>query len=230
MKLSVSTTHKEMLLGCGYWLISLFVLPTALRLVCYLLGISLSLSALNILFFAINFACVVGIFHKFLWESVKVAWVNLRKCLLCAARGLLIYYFLTFVVSLIIAPWIGPDFSNINDDAILELAKEHTGVFAFCTVFLVPVTEEVFFRGLIFQGYFRKNAKLAFLLSVLCFAAIHILDFIGSTDWKTLLACFVQYLPAGIALANAYVASDTIVTPIVMHITINLIAVTALMR
>ena len=75
-----------------------------------------------------------------------------------------------------------------------------------------------------------KNPTLAFLLSVLCFAAIHILDFIGNTDWKTLLACFVQYLPAGIALINAYVASDTIITPIFMHIIINSIAVTALTR
>lgn len=230
MKLSVSTTRKEMLLGCGYWLLSLFVLPTALQLVCYLLGISLSLSLLNILFFAINFICVVGIFHKFLLSSVKVAWAKPWKCLWCVCKGLLCYYAFTFLVSVVIAPWVGPNFSNVNDDAILELAKEHTGLFAFGTVFLVPVTEEVFYRGLLFQGNFHRKPKLAFWLSVFCFAAIHILDFIGSTDWKTLLACFVQYLPAGIALANAYVASDTIVTPILMHITINLIAVTSLTR
>ena len=230
MKLSVSTTRKEMLLGCGYWLLSLFVLPTALQLVCYLLGISLSLSLLNILFFAINFICVVGIFHKFLLSSVKVAWTKPWKCLWCVCKGLLCYYAFTFLVSVVIAPWVGPNFSNVNDDAILELAKEHTGLFAFGTVFLVPVTEEVFYRGLLFQGNFHRKPKLAFWLSVFCFAAIHILDFIGSTDWKTLLACFVQYLPAGIALANAYVASDTIVTPILMHITINLIAVTSLTR
>ncbi|MBQ8748531.1 MAG: CPBP family intramembrane metalloprotease [Oscillospiraceae bacterium] len=230
MKLSVSTTRKEMLLGCGYWLLSLFVLPTALQLVCYLLGISLSLSLLNILFFAINFICVVSIFHKFLLSSVKVAWAKPWRCLWCVCKGLLCYYAFTFLVSVVIAPWVGPNFSNVNDDAILELAKEHTGLFAFGTVFLVPVTEEVFYRGLLFQGNFHRKPKLAFWLSVFCFAAIHILDFIGSTDWKTLLACFVQYLPAGIALANAYVASDTIVTPILMHITINLIAVTSLTR
>ena len=66
MKLSVSTTRKENLLGFGYWLISIFALPSVLYLICNLLGFSLSLSALNILCFAINFVCVVGIFHKFL--------------------------------------------------------------------------------------------------------------------------------------------------------------------
>lgn len=230
MKLSVSTTRKENLLGCGYWLISLFVLPTALQLVCYLLGISLSLSTLNILFFVINFACVVGIFRKFLLSSVKAASANPWRCLWCALKGLAIYYVSTFLISLLIAPWVGPDFSNVNDEAIVELAKQNPGVFAFGTVLLVPVTEEVFYRGLLFQSNFHKKPKLAFWLSVLCFAAIHIVDFIGREDWKTLLACFVQYLPAGIALANAYVASDTIVTPIAMHITINLIAVISLTR
>ena len=230
MKLSVSTTRKENLLGCGYWLISFFFLPTVLFLLGDLLGTPISPSTLNILFFVINFACVVGIFHKFLLSSVKAALTNPRKCLWCALKGLAIYYVSTFLISLVITPWVGPDFFNVNDKAILELAKQNPGIFAFGTVLLVPVTEEVFYRGLLFQGNFHKKPKLAFWLSVLCFAAIHIIDFIGREDWKTLLACFVQYLPAGIALANAYVASDTIVTPIVMHITINLIAVTALMR
>ena len=230
MKLSVSTTHKENLLGCGYWLISLFVLPTLLQLAAYLLGTSLSLSVLNILYFVINFACVVGIFHKFLLSSVKIALTKPWRCLWCAGKGLIIYYFLTFLVTVLVYPWVGPDFSNVNDDAIIELAQEHTAIFTFGTVFFVPVAEEVFYRGLLFQGCSRKSPAVAILLSVFCFAAIHILDFIGSADWKTLLACFAQYLPAGIALINAYVASDTIVTPIFMHIIINLIAVTTLMR
>ena len=230
MKLSVSTTRKENLLGFGYWLISLFVLPTALFLAVDWLGFSLSATLLNILFFVINFACVVGIFHKFLWASAKVAWANPLRCLWCVLKGLLLYYALTFLMSFLTAPWIGPDFSNLNNDAILELTKEHTGVFVFCTITLVPIAEEVLYRGLLFQGYCRKKPKLAFLISVCFFAAIHVLDFIGRADWKTLLLCFIQYLPAGIALANAYIASDTIVTPILMHITINLISVIALTR
>lgn len=230
MKLSVSTTRRENLLGCGYWLISVFVLPTVLRLVSYLLGIALSPSLMNILFFVVNFVCVVGIFRKFLWASVKIALDKPWRCLFCALKGILLYYGFTGLIAFLITPWVGPDFSNVNDNAILELAKENTAVFAFCTIFLAPVAEEVFFRGLLFQGYYRKKPKLAFWMSVICFAAIHIFGFIGSTDWKILLACFVQYLPAGITLANAYAASDTIVTPIFMHIIINLIAVTTLMR
>ena len=230
MKLSVATSRKENMLGFGYWLISLFVLPTVLYLAADRLGFPLSATELNILFFVINFACVVGIFHKFLWKSAKVALKNALRCLWCAGKGLALYYALTFLVSFLTNPWMDPEFSNLNNDAILELAKDHTGAFVFCTITLVPIAEEIFYRGLLFQSYCRKKPKLAILISVCIFATIHVLDFIGSADWKTLLICFVQYLPAGIALINAYVASDTIVTPMLMHITINLIAVTALMR
>ena len=230
MKLSISMTRRELLLGWGYLLITEFALSTILYLIGDLLGFPMSLSTLNILYFVINFVCVVGIFHKFLWSSVKLARAKPLRCLGCAAKGLVVYYALTYLVAIVISPWVGPDFSNVNDNAIVEISKERPGIFAFGTILLVPVAEEVIFRGLLFQGFYRKNKHLALWLSVCCFAAIHIVDFIGSTDWKTLLACFVQYLPAGIALANAYVASDTIVTPILMHITLNLIAVTSLTR
>ncbi len=228
MKLSISTTRKENLLGFGYWLISFFVLPAALHLVSDLSGFSLSPSTLNILFFVTNFVCVTAIFHKFLWASVKVAWAKPWRCLWCGLKGLFIYYFCTFLISFLITPWAGPDFSNVNDNAILELAKEHTAIFIFGTIFLVPVAEEVLFRGLLFQGFYRKNPLLAYCLTTVCFALIHLIGYVGSVDWTTLCICFMQYLPAGIALASAYAASDTIATPIFMHMIINLIGVSAL--
>lgn len=228
MKLSISMTRRETLLGWAYLLISEFVLVPILYLAGDLLGFSLSLSVMNILYFVTNFVCVAGIFHSFLWESLKSAWAKRWKCLWCVCKGLALYYCITFLLSFVLATWVGPDFSNVNDETIIELSKEYPALFAFGTVLLVPVVEEIFFRGLLFQSNYRKYPKFAFWLSVLCFAAVHIVDFIGREDLKTLLACFIQYLPAGIALANAYVASDTIATPILMHIIINSIAVTAL--
>ena len=59
-------------------------------------------------------------------------------------------------------------------------------------------------------------------------SAAHKCEECGSTDWKTLLVCFLQYLPAGIALAGAYEVSGTIIVPMLMHITINLIAIVAM--
>ena len=63
------------------------------------------------------------------------------------------------------------------------------------------------------------------MVSVLAFAAIHVVGYIGLFDPVTLILCFVQYLPAGIILAAAYEKTDTIITPILIHIFINLIGI-----
>ncbi len=228
MKLSVATTRRENLLGLGYWLISLFILPSLLFFIGDLWGWSLSL--LNIIFSVLGFACVVGIFHKFLWASLKKAWQKPWKTLWCAAKGLVVYFGLSFFVSVFVYPWLGPNFSTPNDTAIVEISQENTAVFIFCTVFLAPVTEELLYRGLLFQSFCRKKPILALCVSVFLFAAIHVLDFIGSENLLTLLCCFVLYLPAGLTLINAYIASDTIAAPMLMHILINLLAAITQMR
>ena len=93
-----------------------------------------------------------------------------------------------------------------------------------CTVLLVPVTEEVIYRGVLFQIVYHKNRILAYVLTTVIFAAIHIVGYIGYEDPFNLFIAFHQYLPAGIALAFAYEMSDSIWAPIIIHSTINLIA------
>ncbi len=227
MKLSISTSRAENLLGCGYLLFYQFFLPGLIGTVAYFLGQPISPSLLNVLFFIINFVAVVCIFRSFLWRSVQAAWENPWRCLRCAALGLAVYYVAMFLFSFVILQ-IDPEFSNANDQAILELTTEHGKIIAFCTVFLVPVVEETLFRGLIFQQLYRKNHFLGYCVSAALFSLIHIVGFIGIESWRTLLLCFIQYLPAGIALAGAYKQADTVIAPILMHMTINQIALSAM--
>ena len=56
MKLSISTTHRQTLLGWAYLLITLFVLPSALHTVNDMLATPLSESVLNSIFFTVNFS------------------------------------------------------------------------------------------------------------------------------------------------------------------------------
>ena len=226
MKLSISMTEREIWLGWCFFLIYMFIMPIAVDFV----GTALRLSptGLNILFFLVNFACTAGIFYRFLWKSMKAAWAKPIKSLQYVLMGLGVDFLGSLLVSAIIAPWIGPDFSNVNDAVIIELSKSHTFLFNLCTILLVPVTEEILFRGVLFGTTCKKHAKLALCISVLIFAGIHILDYIGTADWKTLLVCFLQYLPSGFALAWAYVESENIMTPILMHITNNTIAMLSL--
>ena len=226
MKLSISTTRRQTLLGWAYLLIILFVLPEALDIVNALLAKPLSESVLNLIFFVVNFLAVVCIFHGFLWESLKAAAEKMRKCLAIAGLGIAVYFASLWLIKQGIA-LIKPDFSNVNDNSISDMLYARTPFLAFATVFLVPVAEETLYRGLLFQTLQRQNRLLGYIVSVAVFAAIHIMDYVGAYDILTLTLCYIQYLPAGIILALAYEQTDTVITPILIHIFINLIAVFA---
>lgn len=227
MKLSISMTRRERLLGWCYLLLSMFVLPFALALPNALLEYPLSETELNLVFFGTNFIATVLIFHGFLRASILEAKEHLWKCLKAALFGFLLYRAGSIVFA-VVALLLCPAFVNANDQNIMELFQEYPVLLTLCTVFLAPVYEELLYRGLLFQGFQRKNRLLAYVLSAGVFSAIHVVGYIGQHDLLTLALCFVQYLPGGIALAWAYERSDTIVAPILMHIAINQIGIAAL--
>ena len=227
MKLSISMTRRETLLGWSYLLISLFVLPFALALLNGLLRNPLSVTEINLVFTGLNFILVAVIFHRFLLASFTVATERPWRCLRFAAFGFALYYLASLIFALVIGR-IYPDFSNVNDGAVMDLFQEHPTMMALTTILLVPITEETLYRGLLFQGLHHKSRLLAYAISTLVFASIHVMGYIGLYDFVTLCLCFIQYLPAGIALAWAYEKSDTILAPILMHITINQIGVSVM--
>ena len=170
---------------------------------------------------------VAVIFHKFLWKSIKNATAKPWHCLRFAFVGFALYYLSLTLLNLVIN-WLNPNFSNVNDQAISVLAQEYRGLMTLATVLLVPVAEETFYRGLFFQGLHSKNRVLAYIISIAIFGAIHIVGYVGLYDLETLFLCFLQYLPAAFCLAWAYEKTDTIVTPILIHMIINLIGILAM--
>ncbi len=227
MKLSIPMTRRETLLGWSYWLFSLFGLPFGLVFFSALQETPLTDAQINLLYFFTNFISAVVIFHRFLKASLKAAMESISRCLRYGLLGFGIYYVAMLLVSMGIIS-IYPDFTNVNDDAILDMAQEYSGLMALATVILVPIAEECFHRGLIFGGLHKKSRVLAYLISMLVFAAIHVVGYIGQFDPLLLLLCFAQYLPAGFALAWAYEKSDNMITSILIHITINQIGMRAM--
>ena len=96
------------------------------------------------------------------------------------------------------------------------------------TVLLVPITEELLYRGLIFASLYNRSRVLAYIVSTLAFAALHVYTYIGTYPPEQLLLCLLQYLPAGICLGWAYAKTDSIWTPVLIHMTVNTIAVSAM--
>ncbi len=227
MKLSISMTRREKMLGAGYLLVSMFALPFAFGVVSALLPRPLTDTEVNILYFSLNFLCVTLIFRRFLRSSVKAVIAGPWRCLRWALLGLAIYYPVMKLLAIGIQH-ILPDFSNVNDGAIAQMTQSYTALMVFGTGILVPIYEEVLYRGLVFQGLHRKSRALAYCVSMAVFAIIHVMGYVGLYDGLTLLLCFVQYLPAGAILAWAYERSDTVIIPIVMHIIINQISLLAM--
>ena len=121
-----------------------------------------------------------------------------------------------------------PSFSNYNDHSIAAILKGNYFLMLIGTVILVPPVEECLFRGLIFRNLYGKSRWAAYIVSILAFAVIHIIGYIGSYSAIELLMAFLQYLPAGLCLAWAYTKADTIFAPIVIHAAINFISINGL--
>jgi membrane protease YdiL (CAAX protease family) len=226
-KLTATTTRTEMLLGLIYIAMQVFILPAVLIQGNMILGSPLSAVQMNFTMFCIDFICVTVIFHRFLWQGAMCAFDRPFHCLRFAGLGLILYWLGSFLVNMFIFA-VYPDFSNVNDASISQLTQQNYQLMSVSTVLLVPVTEETLYRGVIFGKLYERTRIGGYVLSTLLFAALHVVGYIGLYEPMHLLLCFLQYIPAGLCLAWAYVMSDTIWAPILMHITINQIGVMAM--
>jgi len=220
MKFFTKPAPNEFVFGLIYFLLQLLVIPGILVAVNMMLSNPLPEATLNVICFAVNFVAVLIIFRKFLLANFQTAreapWYMLR----CAGVGFLIYMAGNTVFGLV-STVIDPNFSNINDAAIMEMVQHNYGLMTVGTVLLVPAAEECFYRALIFRNLYDKSPVLAYLLSMVFFSLAHVLGYVTMADWTTLVLCFLQYLPAGFALAWSYRRSGTIFAPILIHMTVN---------
>lgn len=225
--LSVAPDTKELLWGALYIIVQLFVLPFLLARANEALAMPLRAGKLNVIFFMINFGITGWIFRRFIRKTLLDALRHLPSVLISALWGFLLYWAGNLLVTLLILQ-LNPDFINVNDATIGTMVQEDFLPLAVCTVFFVPVTEELLFRGVLFAGFYNRSSVKAFLISVVVFSAIHVSGYILDYSWDTLLLCFLQYIPPSIALGWAYAKSGNILSPMLMHIVINTIGIFAM--
>ena len=221
-RLSVSMNRNELRFGWLYYPIQFLFLPLLIEIVFEKAGFPLSAAWLNTLYFILNFCFILLIFRKFLKKNLKVAVHKPFICLLFAVAGVFTYMILGELVGLLILK-LKPDFFNVNDSYINQMVRENSVLLPLSIIFLVPVAEEALYRGLMFGAIYNRNKVLAFTVSTLAFAAIHVIGYIGHYPPSHLALCLLQYLPAGLTFGLVYAITDTIWTPILMHIFINAI-------
>lgn len=224
VQLPVSLLPREITWGIRYLLFQLVFLGAVLSLLLKLLGLSTDGLVLDTAYFIVNLGAVVWIFRSYLWRSIRYGISHWAKLLIAAALGFAVYYAMTRSLDILIY-WLQPDFYNVNDAGFAEYSRTHFLLTALGAVILVPLAEETLYRGLIFGLLQSKSRLLAYTLSTVCFAFIHVMGYIGSYSPTVLLLCFLQYIPAGIALAGAYEYSGSILAPAVIHTAVNSIAI-----
>ena len=218
----VCPNSQEIVGGFCYFAFQLLLLPELLTLLNARLSHPLSEAELNFVFYMINFIAVLLIFHDFL--SCAAVQAARHPAYLCQAiiLGLAAYYACLLATDWIVGLLV-PSCSNYNDAAIISMRQENRFLVLIGTVILVPTVEECFFRGLVFRNLYGKSKWAAYLVSMLAFAMIHILGYVGQYTPLELLMAVLQYLPAGLCLAWSYTKADTIFAPIVIHAAVNFI-------
>jgi len=220
-------SDKETFSGFVYMAFQLILLPGLLAFINQGLEQPLNIAEINFVFYLVNFITILLIFQRFLGNSLEQVWQHPIYFLEAVILGFVFYYLCNHAITWGMQQFF-PDFSNYNDEAIAAMSHSNHFLMLIGTVVLVPPVEECFFRGLIFRNLYPKSKWAAYIVSILAFAIIHIIGYLGQYSALELLIAVMQYLPAGVCLAWAYVRADTIFAPILIHAAINFIGINAL--
>lgn len=208
-----------MIVGAIYLAVSQLVLPYLIVLAGTLLG-GISASTLNLLYNTANATACILIFRKFIRQSFLKIRNQIRMLLWTALIAFLVSIAGIYAVSMGIYA-LAPDFTNGNNDAIIQMASVTPWMMALETIILAPVAEECMFRGFLFVPFYHKKPIYGYLISAAAFSAVHVLSFIGLVPAQTILLSFLQYLPSGLAFAWACAKADSLLCPMIAHSAIN---------
>ena len=221
---SGSPSRRETVAGFCYLAFQMLILPEILLWINGRIQAPLNEAELNFVFYLVNFIAVLVIFHDFLSKNLTQVFQHPILFAEAVILGAVAYYGLLWLATIAVSALV-PSFSNYNDESIMEMLDVNRLLMLVGTVVLVPLTEECLYRGLIFRNLYGKSKWAAYIVSILAFAAIHIIGYIGIySPWELLMA-FLQYLPAGLCLGWAYIRGGTIFAPIVIHAMVNYISI-----
>jgi membrane protease YdiL (CAAX protease family) len=170
------------------------------------------------------FAVTIVIFHGFLGRTSRNFADNLGGACQTMLVGLVALYGLNELMFRLSSVLAGNQ-TNLNDMTISAQITDAPRTTLLIVVFLAPFVEEVLFRGLVFGNLKEKSRAVAYLLSCLLFALLHVWQFAVVNRDITYFLLMVQYLIPGLVLAWSYDHSGTLWTSIGLHAAANALSV-----
>ena len=223
-------TPGEQIAGTVFFVIYLVVLPFAtaplFRLAERLLDASISPSLQNASYYSTLFAVTLIIFHSFLGRTTRNFADNLGNACKSILVGLIALYGLNELVYRLTRMLVN-NHTNLNDTTISAQIHDAPRVTLLIVIFLAPFVEEVLFRGLVFGNLKSKSRTVAYVVSCLLFALLHVWQFAVVRQDITYFLLMVQYLVPGLVLAWAYDHTGTLLSSILLHAAANALHVLA---
>ena len=181
----------------------------------------------NVLYYYTLFAVTVLLFHSYLAHTSSRFLDNLNRALSTMLLGLLVFYGANELIFRVCNVLFNSR-TNLNDMTIAASINAAPRLTALIIVFLAPFVEEVLFRGLVFGCLKEKSRVAAYVISCVLFAFMHVWTFaLSSWDWSYLIL-MLQYLVPGLVFAWAFDHSGTLWTSILLHATVNALALWAI--
>lgn len=210
-----------------YLVVLPFVTEPLFRLVGRLLDTTVSDTVQNVIYYYVLFAVTLVIFHKFIGRTSRNFADNLGVACRSVLVGLIALYGLNELVYRLTHLLIG-NRTNLNDTAISAQIQDAPRVTLLIIVFLAPFLEEVLFRGLVFGNLKSKSRVVAYLVSCVLFALLHVWQFAVVQQDLTYFLLMVQYLVPGAVLAWAYESSGTLWASVGLHAAVNALSAWAM--
>lgn len=220
----------EMTAGWVFFAVYLAVLPYAAPLLFRLLeqglGTQIPKRLENALYYYLLFAVTLVIFHGFLLRTTRLFVDTLGQSVKTALLGLVALYGANELAYRLTRVLVNGQ-TNLNDAAVSAQIRSAPTVTLLIVVFLAPFVEEVLFRGLVFGTLRSRSRALAYLVSCVLFALLHVWQFAVVGRDAAYFSLMVQYLVPGAVLAWAYDRTGTLWTSILLHAAANGLSVWA---
>ena len=222
----------EQIAGTVFFVIYLVVLPFAtaplFRLAERLLAVSISPSLQNAIYYYTLFFVTILTFNGFIGRTTRNFADNLGNACKAVVVGVIALYGLNELMYRLTRLLVN-NHTNLNDSTISAQIHDAPRVTLLIVIFLAPFVEEVLFRGLVFGNLKHKSRAVAYAVSCLLFALLHVWQFAVKRQDITYFLLMVQYLVPGLVLAWAYDHTGTLWSSVLLHAAANALSVWASM-
>lgn len=220
-------TGMERIAGTILFLVYLLVMPLLASklfdLAGTLFGVSIGAARRNILYYYILFVVTLLVFHSFLAHTTSYFFDKLGEASRTWCVGLVLFYGANELFYRVYHLLFGTNV-NLNDVTIAAQIESVPRLTVAIIVFFAPFIEETLFRGLVFGCLKEKSRFLGYAVSCALFALLHVWSFARGGWTLTELILLTQYLVPGILFAWVYDRSGTLWPSILLHMSVNALA------